>query len=69
MEEIKNNNTKTEEEQRDVLEGGLLTILFPGGGGANYRLFIRFIFLVVIVYLIFKYAIPYIKNNFLNKGA
>jgi hypothetical protein len=25
--------------------------------------------LVVIVYLIFKYAIPYIKNNFLNKGV
>lgn len=70
--EIKESENKKENqkpEDRDVLEGGLLTILFPGGGGANYRLFIRFILLVVVVYLIFKYAIPYIKNNFLNKGA
>ena len=69
LEEKSKEQSQKEEEQRDVLEGGLLTILFPGGGGANYRLFIRFIFLVVIVYLIFKYAIPYIKNNFLNKGV
>ena len=69
LEEKSKEQTQKEEEQRDVLEGGLLTILFPSGGGANYRLFIRFIFLVVIVYLVFKYAIPYIKNNFLNKGV
>lgn len=68
MEEVKD-NTIQKEEQRDVLEGGLLTILFPGGGGANYRLFIRLIFLIIVVYLIFKYLIPYIKNNFLNKKA
>jgi hypothetical protein len=69
LEEKSKEQTQKEEEQRDVLEGGLITILFPSGGGANYRLFIRFIFLVVIVYLVFKYAIPYIKNNFLNKGV
>lgn len=60
-------NVQKDEGERDVLHGGFLTMLFPGGGGANYRLFIRLIFLLFIIFLIFKYAVPYIKNNFFNK--
>lgn len=50
-------------QERDVLEGGFWNILFPSYGGAGYRGLIRVILFLIILFLIIKYAVPYIKNK------
>jgi hypothetical protein len=51
------------EANRDVLEGGFWNTLFPSYGGAGYRGLIRIVIFLVILFLIIKYAVPYIKNK------
>ena len=50
-------------QERDVLEGGFWNILFPSYGGAGYRGLIRVVLFLIILFLIIKYAVPYIKNK------
>jgi hypothetical protein len=65
-----------EEEERDVLEGGILTTLFPGYGGAGYRGLIRLIIVAIIIYFIWRFftktesgknTVEYFKNILSNK--
>lgn len=50
------------EQERDVLEGGLMTLLFPGYGGARSRIVIRVIvFFALIILGIWVYR-RYIKK-------
>ena len=62
-----NDGTKKEtqriESERDVLEGGFWNTLFPMYGGAGYRGLIRIIIFLIILFLIIKYAVPYIKKK------
>lgn len=52
---------------RDVTEGGWMTMLFPGYGGANARIFVRFlIFLIVVALLIYAYRNRGNIKNYLN---
>lgn len=51
------------EANRDVLEGGFWNTLFPMYGGASYRGYIRIAIFLIILFLLIKYAYPYIKNK------
>lgn len=52
---------------RDVTKGGWLTMLFPGYGGANARIFVRFlIFLIVVALLIYAYRNRGNIKNYIN---
>jgi hypothetical protein len=53
--------------KRDVTEGGWMTMLFPGYGGANGRIFVRFlIFLIVVALLIYAYRNRGNIKNYIN---
>ena len=57
----------TPKPQRDVTEGGWMTMLFPGYGGANARIFVRFlIFLIVVALLIYAYRNRGNIKNYIN---
>jgi len=50
MEPTKNTEKEIEEPlKRDVLEGGIMTILFPGYGGAGKSVLIRLLLVIVII--------------------
>jgi hypothetical protein len=53
--------------QRDVTEGGWMTMLFPGYGGANARVFVRLlIFIIVVALLIYAYRNRGNIKNYIN---
>jgi len=51
-----------EEEQRDVLEGGIMTMLFPGYGGARARIVVR-----ILVFLALIFVGIYVYNRYFKK--
>lgn len=53
-----------EQEERDVLTGGWMTMLFPKYGGANYRILFRWALILLVIFLIVKYGVPYFKKQF-----
>lgn len=55
-------NQQEEPKQRDVLEGGFWTILFPGYGGAGKSVIIRLIFVIAIILLLVWAYKKYIKK-------
>ncbi len=60
---METSTVKPQETERDVLEGGFWNTLFPMYGGAGYRGLIRIVIFLVILFLIIKYAVPYIKKK------
>lgn len=55
-------NQQEEPEQRDVLEGGFWTRLFPGYGGGGKSVIIRLIFVIAIILLLVWAYKKYIKK-------
>jgi hypothetical protein len=60
-------NSTEPQPQRDVTEGGWMTMLFPGYGGANARVFVRLlIFIIVVALLIYAYRNRGNIKNYIN---
>ena len=56
-------NSTGPQPQRDVTEGGWMTMLFPGNGGANARIFVRFFIFLIIVAIIIALSIYAYRNK------
>lgn len=60
--DCENKNNEKEPLKRDVLEGGIFTILFPGYGGAAKSIIIRLIVVIAIILLLIWLYKKYIKK-------